>query len=45
MQTGSKEELDAVCKVLREEQRSRAVKNVGEASDDDILAYIKGLKK
>ena len=45
VQTGSKEELDAVCKVLREEQRSRAVKNVGEASDDDILAYIKGLKK
>ncbi len=45
VQTGSKEELNAVCKVLREEQRSRAVKNVGEASDDDILAYIKGLKK
>ncbi len=45
MQTGSKEELSALCAVLREEERTRAVKNVSEASDDDILNYIKGLKK
>ncbi len=45
MQVGSKEELATLCKVLHEEERSRAVKNVEEASDEAIRDYIKGLKK
>ncbi len=45
IQTGSKEEFAALCNVLREEERFRAVKNVSEATDEDIMAYIKGLKK
>lgn len=45
IQTGTKEELSALNEILREEERSRAVKNIGEASDDAIRDYIKSLKK
>ena len=45
IQTGSKEEFAALCDVLRKEERARTVKNVSEASDEDIMVYIKGLKK
>ncbi len=45
LQTGSKEEFAALCEVLREEQSARAVKNIGEMSNDDILKYIESLKK
>lgn len=44
IQTGSKEEFAALCDVLREEERARAVQNIEEASDDDILGYIGSLK-
>ena len=45
LQTGSKEEFAAVCDVLAEEHRVRAVQNVGETSNDDILAYMDSLKQ
>ena len=44
IQTGSREEFEALCDVLREEERARAVQNVEEASDDAIRDYINSLK-